>query len=175
MSMFLDLRRFRGAVDRVDQTHEPGAFGPADEDFKLVAPVEFRSEIRKDGRKFRLVGQMTTTLETSCSRCLEPFTIPVNAQFDLLFLPVADAGAEAERELGDDDVGVSFYKDDQIDLGEVMREQFYLALPMKPLCREDCQGLCPVCGKNRNVEPCTCTADWIDPRLEALKNLRPTH
>ena len=56
-----------------------------------------------------------------------------------------------------------------IDLGEVMREQFYLALPMKPLCREDCQGLCPVCGINRNRETCTCQAEWVDPRLEAVR------
>ena len=48
--------------------------------------------------------------------------------------------------MADEDLGVSFYKDDAIDLGEVMREQFYLALPMKPLCRPDCQGLCPICG-----------------------------
>jgi uncharacterized protein len=55
-----------------------------------------------------------------------------------------------------------------------MREQFYLALPMKPLCRPDCQGLCPVCGKNRNVETCACQSEWVDPRMEALRRLRDT-
>ena len=53
-----------------------------------------------------------------------------------------------------------------------MREQFYLALPMKPLCREDCRGLCPVCGINRNRETCSCQATWVDPRLEALKSFK---
>jgi uncharacterized protein len=71
----------------------------------------------------------------------------------------------------DADVGVSFYKDDTIDLGEVMREQFFLALPMKPLCRPDCRGLCPVCGKNRNIEQCECREEWTDPRLAPLKKL----
>jgi len=52
-----------------------------------------------------------------------------------------------------------------------MREQFFLALPMKPLCREDCKGLCPVCGINRNRETCTCQSEWVDPRLEPLRHL----
>jgi uncharacterized protein len=174
MSMVLDLRRFRGAVEAVDRAFDPAAFGADREDFRVVAPVEIRSEIRKDGRKFRLVGRVKTTLETACSRCLEPFTFPIDAPFDLLFLPAADQPGHQEQELGQDDVGVSFYTDEQIDLGEVAREQCYLTLPMKPLCRQDCQGLCPVCGTNRNVGSCTCSSEWVDPRLEALRALKPT-
>lgn len=173
MSMLLDLGRIRSASQRVDRVFEPAAFEPFGEDFRVIAPVELEAEVRKDGRKFRLVGRLKTTLETACSRCLEPFAIPIDAPFDLLFLPASEAAADAEREIGDDDVGVSFYKDDEIDLGDVLREQFYLALPMKPLCREDCQGLCPICGINRNAGTCDCKADWIDPRLEGLRNLRP--
>ena len=60
--------------------------------------------------------------------------------------------AEAEREVEEDDLATSYYRDDQIDLNELMREQFYLALPMKPLCQDDCQGLCPQCGTNLNTE-----------------------
>jgi uncharacterized protein len=67
---------------------------------------------------------------------------------------------------------VSFYHDDVIDLADVIREQLYLALPMKPLCREDCLGLCPVCGQNRNTTPCTCKTEWVDPRMDALRNLK---
>jgi uncharacterized protein len=84
---------------------------------------------------------------------------------------VAEPSGETDLEVTDADVGVSFYKDDHIDLGETMREQFYLALPMKPLCREDCAGLCPICGINRNREQCQCQAEWVDPRLEPLRKL----
>ena len=183
MDMVLDLRRFRSSVEAVDRTFAPDALGLRDDDFRMSATVVIRAEIRKDGRKFRLVGRLTTTLEVACSRCVEPFQIPVDAPFDLLFLPAADNLVSAARtgdgddeghQLGQDDVGVSFYTDEQIDLGDVVREQCYLALPMKPLCREDCQGLCPVCGTNRNVGTCTCTAQWVDPRLEALKALKST-
>ena len=72
----------------------------------------------------------------------------------------------------EDAVTEAFYTGDAIDLGELMREQFYLALPMKPLCGEDCQGLCPVCGKNRNRETCACESTWVDPRFEALRELK---
>jgi uncharacterized protein len=80
-----------------------------------------------------------------------------------------DGDGEAITE---DGLGASFYKDEVLDLGDIIREQFFLALPMKPLCRQDCQGLCPVCGLNRNRESCACRVEWIDPRLEPLKHLR---
>ena len=66
---------------------------------------------------------------------------------------------------------MSYYRDDQIDLNELVREQFYLALPMKPLCREDCRGLCPQCGVNWNTGTCECGSGWEDPRLAPLKGL----
>ena len=79
---------------------------------------------------------------------------------------------EHPREVGDDDASVTFYQDDAIDLGEMLREQFYLAVPMKPLCRDDCKGLCPQCGTNRNTGQCSCTQGWVDPRLAALQALK---
>ena len=169
--MLLDLRGFRGEVDRVSHTFAPAALQLEGEDFRVRVPVQFSAEVRKDAQKVRLVGRVKTTLETDCGRCLEPFEIPVDAPFDLLYL-AEPAGTQAgEGKIQDVDVGVSFYKDDTIDLGEVMREQFFLALPMKPLCRPDCQGLCPICGKNRNREPCDCQETWVDPRLAGLKKL----
>ena len=167
----LDLSRFRGNVDRISRRYEPGAFALEDEEFRLAGSVDFEAEVRKDARKVRLVGRVRTALECPCSRCLDPFTVAVDSPFDLLFLPDETAGADDEQEIREEDVGVSYYKDDVIDLGEVMREQFYLALPMKPLCREDCRGLCPVCGVNRNRETCACKIDWVDPRMESLRKL----
>lgn len=169
--MLLDLRGFRGEVDRVDRTYQPAAFDVKGEDFRLQAPVRLTVEVRKDAQKVRLVGGVRTTLGVDCGRCLDTFEIPVDAKFDLLFLPEGPLEAEGEHQLHDADTGVSFYKDDVIDLGEVMREQFFLALPMKPLCRPDCRGLCPICGKNWNREECDCREEWVDPRLAGLKKL----
>lgn len=175
MSMILDLSRLRGGGGRIDRQDPPEALGSTEDDFRVVTPVVFGADVRKDREKVRLTGRMTTELEVPCSRCLEPFRIPVDSPFDLLFLPVTDQAAvtvDDDYQLGDDDVTASFYEDESIDLAQVMREQCYLALPMKPLCRPDCQGLCPVCGTNRNSGTCTCQAEWVDPRMEALRRLR---
>jgi uncharacterized protein len=79
---------------------------------------------------------------------------------------------EEEREVEEDDLETSYYRDDQVDLSELLREQFYLALPMKPLCRDDCKGLCAQCGTNLNTGTCDCHPAWDDPRLAPLKQLK---
>ena len=171
--MQLDLTRYRRPLDHFTRTFEPQEV-PADGDsFVVAAPVVLDFDIHKDKEKFRLVGSVRTELELPCSRCLEPFRFPVEATFDQRYLPAADAAAQSEDvELGEEDVEVSYYRDDAIDLAGLMREQFYLALPMKPLCNDDCKGLCPQCGTNRNVSQCSCTQGWVDPRLAALQALK---
>ena len=76
------------------------------------------------------------------------------------------------KEVEEDDLSTAFYENDAIDLGQLMMEQFQLALPMKPLCREDCKGLCPNCGMNLNTGTCDCNVKWEDPRLAALKAIK---
>jgi len=117
------------------------------------------------------VRRARTELELTCSRCLEPFQLPVDGAFDLRFLPASELAQGDEQEVQEEDLDTSYYRDDQIDLNELLREQFYLALPMKPLCRDECKGLCPQCGTNWNTGACTCTTEWEDPRLAALKGL----
>lgn len=177
MSMLLDLSRLRGGGGRIDRQDPPDAFDSTAEDFRVVTPVVFGADVQKDREKVRLVGRLTAELELPCSRCLEQFRVSVDTPIDLLFLPASgETSAENvdddDRQLSQDDANASFYEDETIDLAQVMREQFYLALPMKPLCREDCQGLCPVCGINRNTATCSCQAEWVDPRMDALRRYR---
>jgi uncharacterized protein len=173
--MLLDLSRFRAGDEHLDRRIDPVALAQDDDEFRIVGPVTLVADVHKDAQKVRLTGRVTATLELDCSRCVEPFAIPVDARFDMIFLPLAENKGDEEREVKEDDLGVSYYRDDAIDLGEVVREQLYLALPMKPLCRQDCRGLCPVCGKNKNREECACQSEWVDPRLEPLKKLRERH
>jgi uncharacterized protein len=167
----LNLTKIRTQQERFEQVYPPDQL-PSDEGFRVIAPVELAFDIFKDKDQFRLAGAVKTTLELPCSRCLEPFALPVDASFDLRYQPHTDNKGEGEREVEEDDLTTAFYENDEIDLGQLMREQFYLALPMKPLCREDCQGLCPVCGTNLNAGACSCNRAWEDPRLAALKELR---
>ncbi len=166
--MQLDLKPIRQPETSFDQTYPAESFAPED-DYRVIEPVHLVMTIHKDDAVVRLVGTLTTRLGLTCSRCLEPIEAPVQATFDLRYLPQALAGNREEDP--DDDPSTTFYSDDQIDLGQMVREQCYLAIPMKPLCRPDCQGLCSTCGTNLNTERCQCNPQWLDPRLAALQAL----
>ena len=173
--MFLDLGRVRTPQDHIERTYPPDAFGSsstgAPDDFRVTGPVVLAFDITKSGGVFTLDGRVRAPLELACVRCLEPVAHDVDAAFDLRYQPQSSNTGAGEREIHEDDLATAFYADDTIDLGQLMREQFYLALPMKPLCTEDCRGLCSVCGTNLNRGTCTCVREWEDPRLAALKTL----
>ena len=169
--MQLDLTRYRQPEAHFTRSFQPEDVAEDGDAYRIVVPVYLDFDIQKDKEKFRLIGTVRTELELACSRCLEAFRLPVDTPFDLRFLPASELAEEDEREVQDEDLDTSYYRDDKIDLNELLREQFYLVLPMKPLCRDNCKGLCPQCGTNWNTGACTCTAEWEDPRLAALKGL----
>lgn len=168
--MILELTQIRRPETEVSRRYEPAAFEGRSSQFRVIAPVDLRFTVSKDKDRFRLVGTVATVLELGCSRCLESFELPVVSSFDVRYLPQSENTGE-EREVEEDDLSDAFYRDDLIDLGQLMEEQFYLALPMKPLCREECKGLCANCGANLNIETCDCQVRWEDPRLAGLKAL----
>ncbi|MBA3949055.1 MAG: DUF177 domain-containing protein [Acidobacteria bacterium] len=194
--MQLDLNRIREAETPFAKTFEPVTLAAADDPFRIAGPVELAMTVRKDDDLYHLVGQIRGALELVCSRCLEPFTFALDPSFDLRYLPQhlnlgagsddaapdaqeddEDDGAPDGGEVGGDDLNTAFYRDDQIDLVQLIREQTFLAMPMKPLHSDLCKGLCPSCGANLNETVCTCTTEWIDPRLaplQMLKNLKRT-
>ena len=169
--MLLDLTQIRQPETELVRRYDPSQFEGRGNQFRIAAPVDLRIKIHKDKERFRLVGTVSTVLELTCSRCLEPFPMPVNASFDLRYLPHAENVAGSSEEVEDEDMSEAFYRDDVIDLGQLMEEQFYLALPMKPLCQADCKGLCSHCGTNLNVATCDCQVRWEDPRMAGLKAL----
>ena len=169
--MQLNLTRYRQPLTHVSKTFQPAEAGNEGEAYRVVQPVVLDFDLHKDKDRFRIKGTVRTELELPCSRCLEPYHLPVDAALDVRYLPASELSSDDEREVAEEDVDISYYTDDQIDLIELLREQFYLALPMKPLCREDCRGLCPQCGVNRNTGTCECEPGWEDPRLAPLKGL----
>ena len=174
MSMLLDLREMRGSEDRVDRTCPARTITvEAPEDYKVVADVVLMLRVRKDGENHRVTGKLRTQVQLSCCRCLDPFEVQRDIGVDLLYLPQSDNRGEAEAEISDKDLSTAFYRDEQIDLADMVREQLQLAVPMKSLCRDECRGLCPACGTNLNIERCACDTRWRDPRLAALETLLP--
>jgi uncharacterized protein len=174
--MLLDLNRLYGPRGHVERTVQPSDLGPADPDYVVATPVELVMDVSKAGADaFEAVGRVKARLELECGRCLEPFALPIDAAFELRYVPQPAAGeVEAgpeEREIEEDDLTVAYYSDGQLDIGDLLREQFQLALPMKPLCSDACRGICPECGANLNRTECGCAPAWEDPRLAPLKSL----
>jgi uncharacterized protein len=180
--MLLDLNRLHGPRQHVERTVQPSDLGSDDPDYVVAAPVELVMDVSKAGADtFEAVGRVKTRLELACGRCLEPFDLPVDATFELRYVPQpvaadAEAGPKGreipeDREIDEDDLTVAYYSDGQLDIGALLREQFQLALPMKPLCSAACRGLCVQCGTNLNRTQCECAPAWDDPRLAPLKSL----
>ena len=173
-SMRLDLRDVRGPAHAVVRAYPAAAFG-SDDTFTVAAPVELALGVRKDGDKYYLRGRLVTTVRRECCRCLESFDVPTAVDIDVRYLPQHVNTGEGEHEISDEDLSIAFYRDDEIDLGGLVQEQLQLAAPMKPLCKESCRGLCPVCGAKRNREACGCDTAWRDPRLRPLGALARAH
>jgi len=129
-----------------------------------------------DGTTVHVRGQLSGNVSTDCGRCLEAYELPVGQELDLFFLPRAQGRPQEQEEdveLSDRDVVVGYYDGETLDLGEVIREQIILDMPLKRLCREGCLGRCPTCGQNRNQLPCACppAEEPGDPRLAPLRKL----
>jgi uncharacterized protein len=170
--MLLDLNKLHGSREHLERTFQPSVFDPQDDEYRVAAPVELTLDVQKLGNvAFAVSGRTRTELEVECSRCVEPIRVPVDATFDLRYMPQAANTGEGEREVGEEDLTTAFYRDGMLDLVDLLREQFMLALPMKPLCTEACRGLCPQCGTNLNKTQCGCAPTWEDPRLAPLKSL----
>jgi uncharacterized protein len=172
--MHLSLRSLQDAHEHFDKRYEPSLFPSGEGDlFRVVSPVMLSFDIdRQEPGRYRVAGHLTGEVELACSRCLEPFTLPIASDFDLRYVPRTENVGEGEREVEEDDLATAFYDDEQIDVTHLITEQFQLALPMKALCTEACKGLCPNCGTNLNTGSCDCNVKWEDPRLAALRNLK---
>lgn len=120
----------------------------------------------------RVRGELEVEMELTCARCLEVLSHPLTAQFNQYFQSNAHHSLTGEITLQKKDLEVGFFTGDFIDVSDVVREQIFLSLPMKPLCRKDCRGLCPACGQNRNRDGCRCGPVVSDPRLAPLLKFR---
>jgi uncharacterized protein len=139
-------------------------------DFRLTSPLAVDTTYYRAGDDLFFAGRIHADLEGTCARCLEPFDLTVDEPTQFVLVPTPKEGPE--RQLSEDDLALSFYSGEEIDLGPLFTEQVILTLPTRALCREDCRGLCPQCGVDRNNETCGCVEREPDPRLAVLRNLR---
>jgi uncharacterized protein len=123
-----------------------------------ATPFRATVTIRPEGQGiFHVSGTVEAAAELECSRCLKRFPFPVrDAVMDFDLLPESSLQKAAERELGRSELETEFYRNDEIEPADFIREQILLAVPMVPVHREDCKGLCPLCGADRNERSCSC-------------------
>jgi uncharacterized protein len=136
---------------------------------QLVEEHHGKRNVIKD---LRLQGDLATTLELPCARCLDPVRQDVARTFDLLYRPLGTDAGNEELSVTAAEAEIGYYQGEGVLLEDALREQVLLSVPLKVVCREDCKGLCPSCGKNRNTDPCSCAPVVGDPRWAALKDLR---
>ena len=164
--MKMDLRRLFDTVGASEPVG--GCLDFSKESFQGYAPfqqpVQVAGKIENRAGVVRLVFSVKSVLSLRCDRCLKAFEKPVEYRFSHILV----------RELsgGDEDTEFVVCADGQLDLGELVRADLFLELPTKVLCKEDCKGLCPKCGKVLNFGPCGCEKE-IDPRWQALRELFP--
>jgi uncharacterized protein len=120
------------------------------------AEVTGTVRLAKHGRDVLVRGELSGALRLTCSRCLEPYGAKAQAGFDLLLVPAPEAHAAHGEELTPEDLDLDYYSGETVDLESLLKEQIILMVPLKPLCAEDCRGLCPRCGANLNRESCSC-------------------
>lgn len=140
-----------------------------------LGPVSVDAEAQKGDRpgEYDVEGTVRFTADYQCARCLEPYPIANESKIQLRYRPRPEAtGEEEEVEISPDELDIDFYSERSIPLKQLAADQIQLSIPMKPLCDENCLGLCPNCGANRNREACTCEPSATDERWGALQDIR---
>ncbi len=120
-------------------------------------------------REIRVRGRVEVEMEFSCARCLAPIPRQVACAMDLYYRPMSQIARQEEVSISEAETEVGFYEGDGLELLDAVREQVLTELPMRSFCREDCRGLCPTCGANRNRQACSCQESLADPRWEVLR------
>ncbi len=142
---------------------------PEDADLSFESPIEYELTVSKMGSNVRVEGPVKCTMRLVCDRCLETFVLPVSAHLDIELAPKGDQPKLPEVELTGDEMNLYYFEGDELELEPYVYEEVMLAIPIKALCSEACKGICPVCGKNQNIEDCKCVAPKGTALEEKLK------
>lgn len=141
-------------------------------DFSFPAPLEVQLIYYKSGREIFFTGRFAGRVVGCCGRCLDDYVFSLEQDFEFVLAPDPVKSERGAEELDRDDLGLSYYSTEEINLAPLIAEQVLLALPTRPLCSEACRGLCGNCGANLNKESCGCSADAGDPRMAIFRRLK---
>jgi DUF177 domain-containing protein len=170
-AMRIELENLEGGKSEFAHVYQTEELNPVDERVQLTEPAAVKGKVRLSGNEIFVNGHVETRAQVECDRCLKTVELPVTADFALEYITGDEYESSATAELTEAEMSVAVFDGKGIDVDEVVKEQILLAVPTRMLCREDCKGICPECGKDLNTGECNCVKDDIDPRWAALKNL----
>ena len=138
---------------------------------KALNPCRLSIKIIKSGSEIYINGKIGCGIELQCSRCLTPFEYKIDSPLNIIFRPAGELDKEGCYELQKEDLDIAFYRDNLLEIDDIINEQLALNIPMKPLCIDECRGICPECGSDLNKMLCKCRDKDIDERFKILERL----
>ena len=166
--MFLDINKIGREGYSFDRTLELEKLEGEGGEPIPVRNVRLQGRVEGGRRNKDLSGRLDAQVDLSCGRCVESFQVAIAAEFFLTLVHEEESIAAGDAEMREEDASFFHAPEGKVDLGLVAMEQIYLNLPLKPVCRDGCKGLCPACGGNRNMMMCGCRNEVTDPRLAPL-------
>ena len=170
--MFLELSNIASEGFELDRTFEGIELSLGPKESATAGSVRIQGTGRRERLGVRLDANLAAQVELTCCRCLDPYRMKIEDRFFLILTGDAMEVPSGEQEVPDDRVAMFHATEGKVRVEDICTEQIYLHLPLKPVCREDCAGLCPECGTNRNRETCSCREHAVDPRLAPLLKFR---
>ena len=172
--MFLSVKELEIRQIPFEEIFEPGKMDFADSGIRQRNPLHSvgTAVLVSHTDEIRIQGRVEVEMETECDRCLRLARFPLALSFDLFYRPLADCeGLGDEVAVDEEETEIGFYDGGGLELEDVVREQVLLSLPMQRTCREDCKGICPVCGQDRNEAVCSCAEHPAGDRWAAFRSL----
>jgi uncharacterized protein len=169
--MRIELENLEGGKGEFAHVYQPDDLNPVDERISLSGPATVSGKVRLAGNEVFVNGHVETRTTVECDRCLQPVEMPVDTDFALEYITGSEYESSGVAELTEAEMSVAVFDGEAIDVDEIVKEQIVLAVPTRMLCREDCKGICPECGTDRNTGDCSCATNDTDPRWAALKKL----
>lgn len=156
---------------RIEGTIDPSSIELDMPGYSFIEPLAFVGRATRSAEDIIVEGSLTGTMKSQCGRCLNGFKMPLDMTMQVVFAPQEEPEADGGGKI---DIGenFSYYDGNDIDLSQEVKDLILVNLPISPVCREDCKGLCPQCGVDLNASPCKCGDDKGPSPFDKLKQLK---
>jgi uncharacterized protein len=167
----IELASLESGKGKFAHTYVEGELVLEEDRLRLVQPPTVQGEVRRADRRAHVKGRVVAGVQVECDRCLTWIELPVDSNFKLEYVTQEDYLAQQADELTNDDLDLTVFDGDVIDIDSLVVEEILLEVPDHILCKDDCKGICPRCGADRNSVDCDCETTEVDPRWTGLKEL----